>query len=67
MLLTSLDQLDLTDSLEKLDLEGGVVMIPRDQFYQAEWDTLIGPESRPVQILNSDCWNLTMLPTRSLP
>ena len=44
--LTDLDQLDLTDSLEKLDLEGGVVMIPRDQFYQAEWDTLIGPESR---------------------
>ena len=40
--LTSLERLDLTDSLEKLDLEGGVVMIPRDQFYQAEWDTLIG-------------------------
>ena len=32
--LTNLDQLDLTESLEQLDRESGVMMIPRAQFYQ---------------------------------
>ena len=40
--LNNLDQLHLTDSLELLDRESGVMMIPRAQFYQVEWSTLIG-------------------------
>ena len=61
---TNLDMLDLTESLEQLDREGGVMMIPRAQFYQAEWSTHL---SRSLQILFSNWWNLTILVPRSMP